>query len=219
MLAGLGEVLPMALGIAISPIPIIATVLMLMAPKARTASLAFAAGWIVGIATVVTAFVLVASTLAGGDDKSQGAVVGVVKLLLGLGLLFLAVRQWRGRPEPGVEAELPGWMEAVDSMGAGRAAGLAFFLAALNPKNLLLSAAAGLAMGQGEQQVLTVVIFVLLAGLSVAGPVVAYQVASERMKPALVSLRGWLVQNSATVMTVLLAVLGTVVIGKALAAW
>lgn len=219
MLAGLGEVLPMALGIAISPIPIIAAVLMLMAPKARTASLAFAAGWIIGITTVVTAFVLVASTLVGGEDKSQSTVVGVVKLLLGLGLLFLAVRQWRSRPEPGVEAKLPVWMEAVDSMGPGRAAGLAFLLAALNPKNLLLSAAAGLAIGGGEQQVLTVVIFVLLAGISVVGPVVAYLVASERMKPALVSLRAWLVQNNATVMTALMAVLGTVVIGKALAAW
>ena len=45
-------------------------------------------------------------------------------------------------------------------------------------------------------------------------PVIAYLVASKRMAAPLESLRGWLVQNNATVMAVLLLVIGVVLIGK-----
>jgi hypothetical protein len=48
----MGELLPLALGIAISPIPIIAIILMLITPKARSNGLAFLGGWMVGILAV-----------------------------------------------------------------------------------------------------------------------------------------------------------------------
>ena len=39
-----GELLPTALGVAISPVPIVAIILMLLAPHARAASVAFLLG-------------------------------------------------------------------------------------------------------------------------------------------------------------------------------
>jgi hypothetical protein len=67
-------------------------------------------------------------------------------LLLGLGLLLLvaAVRQWRGRPSGGEEPATPGWMRTIDEFTIAKAAGAGFALSALNPKNLLLTAAAAL---------------------------------------------------------------------------
>ena len=65
----------------------------------------------------------------------------------GVLLLLLAVRQWRGRPKPGAEAALPGWMSAMDSLTLPKAAGLGFVLSAVNPKNLLMCVAAGAAIG------------------------------------------------------------------------
>lgn len=59
-------------------------------------------------------------------------------------------------------------------------------------------------------------IFVLIAGCSVSIPVIAHLLASRRMARPLESLRGWLVQNNATVMAVLPLVIGVVVIGKGL---
>ena len=56
--AAIGEMLPLAIGIAISPLPIIAVILMLTTPKARTNGLAFLGGWLLGLA-VVGAIVLV----------------------------------------------------------------------------------------------------------------------------------------------------------------
>ena len=49
----IGDFLPVALGVAISPVPIIAVILMLLAPNATASSVAFLLGWVVGITLVV----------------------------------------------------------------------------------------------------------------------------------------------------------------------
>lgn len=214
----IGDILPLALGIAISPIPIIAAILMLLSPKARGTSVGFMLGWVLGIVIAVIVFTLLASIIPQQDPDASKPIAGWIKIVLGVGLLFLAVRQWRGRPKPGEDAALPKWMAAIDTMTAGRGFVLGFLLSAVNPKNLLMAIGAGVIIGSGGLTVgettLVIVIFVLIAACSVAIPVIAYLVASARMAAPLESLRGWLVHNNATVMAVLLLVIGIVVIGK-----
>ena len=94
----IGDILPLALGIAISPIPIIAAILMLLSPKAKGTSIGFLLGWVLGIIVAVVLFELLASVIPASDPDAAKPVAGVIKLLLGLGLLFLAWRQWRSRP-------------------------------------------------------------------------------------------------------------------------
>ncbi|MBW8872623.1 MAG: GAP family protein, partial [Leifsonia sp.] len=134
------------------------------------------------------------------------------------GLLFLAFRQWRGRPAAGVEPAMPKWMSAIDTMTAARGLVLGFLLSALNPKNLLMGVAAGVAVGSGGltagESAVVIVVYTIIASITVAGPVIAYLVASTRMVGPLESLRGWLLHNNATVMAVLLLVIGVVLIGK-----
>ena len=52
----IGDILPLAIGVAISPIPIIAAILMLLSPKAKGTSVGFLLGWVVGIVVAVTLF-------------------------------------------------------------------------------------------------------------------------------------------------------------------
>ena len=85
--------------------------------------------------------------IPAGDADASTPIRGVIQILLGAGLLLLALRQWRSRPKPGEDAVLPKWMSAIDTMNAGRGFGLGFLLAAVNPKNLLLGAGAGVAIG------------------------------------------------------------------------
>lgn len=59
-----------------------------------------------------------------------------------------------------------------------------------------------------------IAIYTVIAALSVGVPVVAYLLAAERMRAPLGMLRSWLVHNNATVMAVLLLVLGVVLLGK-----
>ncbi|GGF12167.1 GAP family protein [Subtercola lobariae] len=217
--SAIGSILPLALGIAISPIPIIAAILMLLSPKARGTSLGFLLGWVLGIIVAVVVFTLLSSLIPASSDGSK-PTAGVIKLVLGAALLFLAARQWRSRPKGDAEPALPKWMTAIDTMTAGKALGLGFLLSALNPKNLLMGVAAGVAIGAAGvtagEATLTIVIFVVIAASTVAIPVIGYLAASSRMAAPLQALRTWLVHNNATVMSILLLVIGVVVIGKGL---
>lgn len=214
----IGELLPMALGVAISPVPIIAVILMLLAPKATGTSLGFLLGWVVGIVVAISLFVVVANAI--GLSSSTGPSTGSswTKIVLGILLVLLALKQWRSRPGPGETASLPKWMAAIDTFTAVKAAGLGFLLAAVNPKNLALSIAGAVVISSAElstsKVVVAIAIFVVIAASTVAVPVLAYLVARERMRAPLDSLHTWLVANNATVMAVLLVVIGVALVGK-----
>lgn len=214
----IGDVIPLAVGVAISPIPIIAAILMLLSPRAKGTSIAFLVGWVVGVVVAVLIFTLVGSLISSTDDGGPTPTVGIVKIVLGVLLLLLAVMQWRKRPEPGTDAPLPKWMTAIDTIKPLTSFGLGVGLAALNPKNLMMAAAAGISIGSHgltfSEQVVPGAIFVVIAISTIAAPVVAYLIAAERMEAPLNRLRGWLVANNAAVMTVLLLVIGVVNIGK-----
>jgi len=217
----IGQVLPTALGVAVSPVPIIAVILMLLAPRARASSVGFLVGWLVGIVVATSVFVLLAGAL---DQPADGpsAVVGWIKVVLGVLLFAAAVKQFRGRPRDGEQAALPKWMAAVDSMTAGRAFGLGALLSGVNPKNLDLCLAAGATIGAAELTaagaVIAVAVFTVLAASTVAVPVLAYALAADRMAKPLDALRGWLVQENAVIMVVLLAVLGVSLLGSGISA-
>ena len=109
-------------------------------------------------------------------------------------------------------------MAAIDSFTFPKAAALGFALAAVNPKNLLMCAAAGTAIGgsalSGADQAVVIAVFTVLAACTVALPVIAYAVAKDRMRHPLDELKVWLQQNNTAVMAVLLLVIGVVLIGK-----
>jgi threonine/homoserine/homoserine lactone efflux protein len=140
-------VLSLAVGVALSPLPIIAVVLMLATPRARANGPAFVAGWVVGL-LVAGGLVLVLSGGAGASaDGAPETWVSVLKLVLGALLLAVAVKTWRGR-SPGGDGDLPKWMQAIDTFTPAKAFGMAAALSGVNPKNLLLTVAAAAAIAQ-----------------------------------------------------------------------
>jgi threonine/homoserine/homoserine lactone efflux protein len=215
----LGSIMPLALGIAISPIPIIAIILMLITPKARSNGLAFLFGWMAGI-LVIGGVALVVASAAGlstsSDSSSQAAAV--IKLALGLLLLVVAARQWRSRPKPGEEAALPKWMQALDTFTPGKSFGMAALLAGINPKNLALNlaamsivATAGLST---TDQVVALLFVVVIGSISIIAPVVVYFAGGDKSAQVLEGWKVWLSANNAAIMSVLLLVLGFVLIGQ-----
>ena len=172
----IGEILPYALGAAISVVAIIAIVL--------------------GLAVICT----IAVALAGGSNFSSSSgptkTVSIIKLLLGLLLLFGAFRQWRGRPKPGEEPAMPKWLESIDQFTPARSLGIGAALSAINPKNLAMSLAAGLSIAQAGlstgQEAGTIVIYVLLAGATIVGPLIVYLAMGQRAAEILGGWRTWL---------------------------
>jgi len=221
MFAGsLGSLLPLAIGIAISPVPIIACILMLFSAKARLNGPAFLVGWVAGI-TLVTLIVFRLSDATGATDEASGPSLGdIVILLLGLGAIALGVKQWKGRPKPGEDAALPKWMQAIDGFTPVKALGFGVLLSALNPKNLGLAIAAGVVIDQataaGGNAIAMEILFVVIASVSIAVPVIYMLVGGEGAKHTLDGWKTWLGANNAAVMAVLFIVIGAKLVGSGL---
>ena len=214
----IGEILGNAVGVAISPIPIIAVILMLFSAKATANSISFLLGWVIGLSIAGGVVLALGLDDAGGGESTVG---GWIKIVIGVLFLGLGWRNWTSRPTGDDEPEMPAWMATIDDFTAAKSFGLAFALAAVNPKNLGLTIAAvvkitgsGLSTGQ---EIGTLAVFVAIASITVAVPVMANLILGENAQGGLNTMKEWLVANNNVVMTVLFAVLGATVLGDGLA--
>ena len=215
----ISEVIPFAVVVAISPLPIVAIILVLFSARARVNSIVFTVGWVVGVAVVSTVIYLIADA---GDVSSGGSASDTsywLKLVAGVLLVLFAFREWRKRPT-GEEVAQPKWMSAIDTLTPVKTAGLAVLLAAANPKNLALSLAAGASLAQagvsGGEATVGLVVFVVIASISIVVPVVAYFFGGERAARMLDGWKTWLSRNNTTVMATVLLVIGAVLISQGL---
>jgi Sap, sulfolipid-1-addressing protein len=218
---GISEILPYAIGIAISPAPIIAVILMLFSPRARVNGPMFLLGWVLGLSVVSAVVYLVSDAANAATDSTTSDTVSWVKIGLGVLLLALARRNWAKRPRGGATPELPKWMAMVDSITPVKALGLAVLLSVVNPKNLALAIAAAAGVGQlgltTGDAVGALVVFVVLASSSIAVPVVYDLVGGASARASLDDMKTWLSANNNAVMAVLLLVFGVVLLSKGLA--
>jgi threonine/homoserine/homoserine lactone efflux protein len=219
--AAIGQVLSLGIGVALSPIPIIAVVLMLGTPRARANGPAFVLGWVIGLAIVGTIVLFAASGADASDGGQPATWVDVLKLVLGCLLALVAARQWRGRPRAGEEAALPKWMQAIDTFAPGKAFGMGVLLSGVNPKNLLLTLAAAGAIAQTGvdtgQQAVALAVFIAIATLGPGLPVAIYFALGERAQRVLDDLKLWMAAHNAAIMVVLCLVIAAKLIGDAIA--
>ena len=215
----IGDLLPSAIAVALSPIPIVGVVVVLGGQRARTAGPAFALGWIAGLLAVSVIVVL----LVGSGSDPDGDDPGVSWLKLGIGVLFvlMAAKQWTKRPKPGEEPETPGWMRTIDSATPARAALLGAALSGANPKNLALTLTAAASIAEagldGTDTAIAIAVFVALGSVTVAGAVLFYLVAGDRAERPLAAVKQFMSDNSAVIMMVVLLLLGAKLIGDGLA--
>jgi threonine/homoserine/homoserine lactone efflux protein len=216
----IGQLLPLAIGVALGPTAVIAVILMLFSARASSNGPAFLLGWLIGIGAVAAIALVSADAASVGTKTEASNAASWVKLAFGALLTLGAVRQWRSRPAAGEEAPMPKWMQGIDTFTAPKAFGLAALLGALNPKNLLLSAAVGTTIAQAglssSERWGAWLIFVLLSSLTVAIPVLYYLLGGDRARRTLDAWKTWLQQNNTAVMAVVLLVLGAVLVGQSI---
>ena len=220
MAQGISAVLTFAVGVAISPVPIIAVTLMLFSQRARVNGPVFLAGWVLAVAVASGAAYLLADQ---GDAATSGTAADAIawgKIVLGVLLLLLAARNWRSRPAPGTEPQMPKWMAGIDTLAPPKAFGLGLLLAGVNPKNLMLAAAAGaslagLGLSTGDA-VGSLIVFVVIASLTIAAPVVYYLIGGDHAKARLDEIKNWLALHNNAVMAVLFIVFGAKLIADGL---
>lgn len=218
---GISEILTFAIGVAISPAAIIAVILILFSQRARVNGPLFLAGWVVALGVLAAVVYAISDQSNAATSNSSSDSVSWLKIVLGVSFLLLARREWRNRPAPGAEPETPKWMRGIEAFTPAKALGLGALLGALNPKNLFLAigAAAGLAqLGLSTADaVVSLIVFVGVGSLTVAGPVIYYLVGGERATTELDELKDQLRVHNEAVMAVLFLVLGVALIAKGLA--
>lgn len=219
--SAIGDVLAPAIGIATSPIPIIAVILILFSKHARSNGPVFLAGWVLSLAAACTVLILIGSASDIGTSSGPSKGAAIFRIVLGALFLFMAWRQWKKRPKEGEEPHMPKWMASIEEFKSMKSFNLGVSLVALNPKNLVLTVAAAMSITQatkgslsGAQPWIVMSIFVVIASSTVAAAVFTFLFGGKRAEQALDSWKAWLTVNNTTVMFVVLLILGAVILGK-----
>ncbi len=189
--SALSDVLPLALGVAISPFPIIAVLLLLLSERELRNAWAFLAGWALTLALVATVTTLTGITLPNGDHIPAWIPAGEIAIGIGLlaGALVVTRRRGHGPSAGGQHAR---WLAIVDDITPPRAVGLGVILVLLNAKDLALTIDAGTKISQADLSTgaaaLAVAAFVAVGSVTVLAPVLVATFAGEHAEP---TLRRW----------------------------
>ncbi len=216
----IGDVVPFAIAVAISPLPVIAVILILLSQRARRNGLAFLLGWVLGLAAAEGIVLAVVEIVNYSPGAAHTNATAALKLVIGALLVFLGTRQWLLRPKRGQQPHMPNWMLSIDTFTPGRALGLAVLLSVGGNLALIIAAAVGIARAQlgAGQAAGALGAFIVIGSITVLAIVGFHLVAGETASKMLTGLKTWLLENNATVMSILLVVVGVVLVGKGLGA-
>ena len=213
----IGQTLPLAVGVALSPAAIIAVILLLSTDRARSNGLAFLSGWLAGLIVAGGLLLLLGRGADANSGGSPAEWTGYAKIALGLLLLLAAHRQRTKNRGQGEEAALPAWMSKLNSFGPGGALGAGALLAAVNPKNLVLIAGAATAIAQTgaatSDQAVALIVFALVSTVTVAIPLFVYFFMSDRADEILGRLKERMARNNGVIIAVICVVIAAKLIG------
>lgn len=211
------SIMPHAVAVALSPLPIAALILILLSNKAKINSLSFLLGWAVALILNVGIVALIFNQPLPANDKSTAA--SLISGGLGLFLIFLALKQWHQRPKPGEAPKVPKWMNLIENFSPIQSFGLALMLVTVNAKNTVLDIAVGVIIGQKastfSEGLITVLIFTAVSSFTIAIPVIAYFIYGDHLSGFFTKLKTWFIDNSATILFVLFLILGVNLLSKA----
>ena len=211
-------VLPLALAVALSPLPIFAVIVLLLGERAHSGSATFLLGWTAGI-VLATGGTLLAVQMGNADRDQASTAANWLELALGTFLVAVGIRQWVLRRGSNGPARGSGWLAAIGSVTPVRGAVLGLLLSAANPKNLALCVAAGVAIASRDlvarEDAVAILVFTGIAVSTVALPVAASALGADQIRGPLDWARARLSGVSGAVLPVLLGALGLLLVGAA----
>ena len=208
----ISAILTLAVGVAISPVPIIAVILMLFSAKARVNGPMFLAGWAIALTVVVAVAYVLAGAAATATEETTTDTIAGASSSWACSCCCSPAASGRAGPRPGRRPRCPsGWRGSTASHRA-RPSASPCILAGPNPKNLLLSIGAGMALAALElstnEAVVSMLVYVLIGSSTILVPVVYYLVGGAKAKATLDLLKDWLAMNNTAVMAVLFLLFG-----------
>lgn len=213
----LADLVPAAVPVALSPLPIVAVLILLIAPAGWRGGVGFVLGRVLALAGATLAFAWAAGYV---DSTLGGDARGGWRILAGLALMAAAATLAR-RPRP-ADARPSGWMGSIEALGPAGAVRLGLTVTVINVKELAFTFAAGaIISGAGLTSAQTAgaaAIFAVLSSTSVAVPVAALAVSGDPVRTRLAALRDALVRNQSLLTAIVLGIIGAMLVGKGIAA-
>lgn len=218
MLSAIGAVLPIGVAAALSTVPILVTIALLLAPNGRMGALYFMVGWIVGLFAVAALFGLGLSALSPRSARAAVPFFAAVQISIGLALFAFGVALLVKKSKMPASAG-GSWTKRLNGMHPLTAGGVGLILN-LRPKALLLAAAAGLVIGIGKSGFIAGLvplgIYTVLGCSTVAIPVILTMLRPNLMQPRLIEARNLLERNQRVVTGIVIIMVGAILVGSGL---
>ena len=217
----LGEILPLVIVVAVSPINIVASILLLFSKRPIANASSYLLGFLFGVAAVLSGVTALADAIGLEPDSNRSRGASALLLALGVWLLVVAVRKFGHRPGPDDQGDAPKWMRGIADFGGGKSFLAGVVVGALNPKNIAVAVASGVVIATAElpatQQIWVIATYACIVSLGVAAPIVTALVLGDRSEGVLRGWQQWLDRNNGTVMAVVYLFFGVILLGKGIA--
>ncbi len=213
----IGKMLPATMAIALTPIQIVAVVVVLGGPQGRAGGFAFLTGWLVALGALVTVAILMVEKL-GEIGRTPTPFLHWLQLAAGLLLLAMALRMWLRRPTDSERPATPKRLASLGEAGPVRAFLAGASTAAANPKiiALVLSSVTSIAylVLSAWQFAAVAILFVLLGSTPLITLVVAHATGGAATASRIRDLKGFMLRHNDVILTVVLAMIGVGVLGN-----
>lgn len=207
----IASITPLALGVAISPLPVVGILVLLLTKGARVNSLVMLACWVVGNMLTLGVAVLFAGRIPQPRHGTDMPAEWLFALAIGLALIAMAAISWFGRKDKPGGGEPPAWLSRVDDLTPWGGAVIAFSNATTSPKNLALTLTAGVAIARTASPVPIItsgVYYVAVASTLMVIPVVFYFVGGERSVAVLTRWKSRITAHASAFIEIVLLVIG-----------
>ena len=110
------DLILIGLAITLEPIPLTTFILVLASKGGVRKGAAFIFGWLVSLAAVVALTILATGNKPPKPNTGPSLAALAVKILIGVVLVIIAVRQWRKMGKPKKPKKTPKWQTGIDNM-------------------------------------------------------------------------------------------------------
>ena len=212
--------LPLMIGAAVVPIPIIIVLLLLSNQGGLLKGAAFVGGAIaVRLAQGVVFGYIFASDPAATSETGGSLIVSTLLLVVGVLMLITAFRKWNKEEDP--DGPPPRWMAALGGLSAPKAFGMGAALVAISAKQWVFTLSAIGVIGQAQLGPPASTALFLCYALAVQAlgliAVIAYAMAPRSAGPALVQASEWLERNDRQIMVAFSLIFGLFFLFKGIA--
>ena len=206
---------PMAIGIALSPGPVLAVIVLLMSRQAKTSAPAFLIGWLLPLLGVGILIIFLPGVVASHGGLSD--TTGIVKVILGIVLMIVAIPIWKKRPKSDDEMKVPKMFSEIDKFGMGKSFLAGFLTSVFDIKVLALTASAAAhihatTLVEYTETIIGVILFTLLASVTIILPIIVYFLFPKKMKLFAEKFKTFLIKYYTIIIVTMLLVFGLVLI-------